>query len=449
MDKTGVVKKAKESGLKLVRFLYCGNDGVIRGKATHVDYLEDCLDSGIGLTVAMQSFTMLDRIVKGGAFGPVGEIRLVGDPSTFMAMPYSPGSGRIIADMVKLDKTPWEACPRFFLKRMIKLAADAGLQIKAGFENEFYLTRREGSEYIPFDRSLCFSSVGMDLAHSVVIDIIEALISQGVGVEKYYPELGPGQQEIPVRFAPALQAADNQVVFRETVRGVANNHGLVASFAPKPFPDHAGNGCHIHFSAWDEASRENLFYDPAGDLGLSKEALFFIGGILKHLRALVALTAPSVNSYRRLKPQLWSSAFSCYGHDNREAAVRIASPYWGREALSTNLEFKPADPSCNPYIALGGLMACGLDGIKNRIEPGRAIDKDPAILSQEERAALGIYRLPLNLGEAIEALERDETIRNAMGSVLAREYILVRRAEWAEFKDKDIHYEVNEHFNKY
>ncbi|MFQ5893023.1 MAG: glutamine synthetase family protein, partial [Nitrospinota bacterium] len=320
-----VVAQAREAGVQLVRFLYCDNDGVIRGKTTHVDFLKPCLESGIGLTVAMQSFIMLDALVPEGTFGPVGEIRLVPDLETFTPLPYAPRSARVLVDLVELDRTPWGACPRSFLKRMVERSRELGIEWRASFENEFYLVHRGEGGFVPMDQSLCFSSIGMDEAEAVIQEMVEALGAQDVRVEKYFPELGPGQQEIPVHHAPALRAADNQIVFRETVRGVARTHGLWATFAPKPFADLAGNGCHLHLSAWDAQGKRNLFFDAEDPHHLSRDGYHFIGGVLAHLPALVALTAPSVNSYRRLQPQTWASAYTCYGPDNREAAVRIVS----------------------------------------------------------------------------------------------------------------------------
>lgn len=444
-----VLEKAHDAGVRLVRFLYCDNDGVIRGKTTHVDFLKPCIEAGIGLTVAMQSFIMLDVLVPDGTFGPVGEIRLMPDLETFTPLPYAPRSARMLVDLIQHDRTPWGACPRSFLKRMVERSGERGLQWQAAFENEFYLVRQAEEGFVPFDQSLCFSSIGMDEAEPIIQEIIEALGHQGVQVEKYFPELGPGQQEIPVHHAPALRAADNQIVFRETVRGVVRAHGLWATFAPKPFADLAGNGCHLHLSAWDEAGERNLFFDGEDPNRLSRQGYHFIGGVLTHLPALVALTAPSVNSYRRLQPQTWASAFTCYGPDNREAAVRIVSPYWGREMESVNIELKCSDPSNNPYIALGGVLAAGLDGIEKEIEPGEALMVDPARLSEEERESRGIRRLPTTLEEAIGELERDEVLCGAMGPVLAREYLIVKRAVWEGFKDKDEAFELAQHFYKF
>ena len=444
-----VLRQCNPPEIQLVRFLYCGNDGVIRGKACHAQFLTSYLESGIGLTVAMQSFTMLDQLAPEGSFGPVGEIRLVPDLDTFAILPYTPKSARLLCDMVTLDGDPWDACPRTFLRRMIERGRKAGVVLKATFENEFTLARREGERYAPLDRSPCFSTIGMDSAAPVMVEIIEALMAQGVQLEQYYAELGPGQQELPVRFADALKAANNQITVRETARGVALKHGLFASFAPKPFPDQAGNGSHIHHSLWRIKDGKNHFHDAKGRYGLSEAGYAFIGGVLAHLPALVAMTAPSVNSYRRLQPRFWSSAYTAWGPDNREAAIRIPSKRRGLEMESTNLELKPCDPSCNPYLALGGLFAAGLDGMERKLDPGEAALVDPDTLSEAERKRRGIRRLPASLGEALDALERDEVLRAALGDVLAKEYLAVKRSEVQGFDGKDAVFEIEHHFYKY
>jgi len=444
-----ILSRCAAEKVQLVRFLYCGNDSVIRGKACHTRFLDSYLRSGIGLTVAMQSFNMLDQLVPEGTFGPVGEIRLVPDLESFAVLPYVPASARLLCDMLTLDGESWAACPRSFLKRMIERGRRAGVELRATFENEFTLARREGGAHVPVDRSPCFSTIGMDSMAPVMIEMIEALVSQGVYPEQYYAELGPGQQELPVRFADALRAADNQITVRETGRGVALRHGLLASFAPKPFPDQAGNGSHIHWSLWRVKDGKNHFHDPNGRYGLSEAGHAFIGGVLAHLPALVALTAPSVNSYRRLQPRFWSSAYTVWGPDNREAAVRVPSKRRGLEMESTNLELKPCDPSNNPYLALGGLLAAGLDGMERKLVPGEPVLVDPDTLSEAERRRRGIKRLPASLTEALDALERDDVLREALGDTLAKEYLIVKRSEARAFADQDLAFEIDQHFYKY
>lgn len=461
MEHREIIRQADAAGVQLVSFLYCDNGGVIRGKATHTAGLAARLHSGIGLTTAMQAMTDMDQLLPVPGMGPVGEVRLIPDCDTFTILPYAPRRRALmLADLVTTAQQPWDACPRDFLKRMLARAGELGIgDIQAAMEPEWYLARREGDRYIPADESLDNHSVGMTFAQDVVDDIVDALQTQGLQVEQYYPELGNGQQELSIRHASALRAADNHLIYRETVRNVAYRHGWLASFAPKPFPQQAGSGCHIHFSAWDAAGNtagdaagaSNLFYDAADPHGISALAWHFIGGIMAHLPGLVALTCPSVNSYRRLSPGSWSTAFTCYGPDNREAALRIPSRFWGSEMASTNLEFRPADSSSNPYIALGGIIAAGLNGVARRLMPDadQMVDVDPARLPESERERRGIRRLPASLPEAIAALESDDTLMNALGPALANSYLAIRRADQELFSQQDVDFEIRHHFYKY
>src|ERR1019366_6941984 len=261
-----VMARASEEQIRLVRFLYADHGGIIRGKAAGTSRLRERTASGIGHTVAMMAMSMLD--------------------------------GR-----VKPDGSPWEACPRTFLKEAIVELAGQGYGIQAAFEPEFTVGRRESSpggpsipdRLIPLDDSLCYSATGFHLAHNFIMELVDALEAQGLEVEHYYPELGHGQHELSVRHTGALRAADNHVLYRETVRGVAFKHGLWASLAPKPIPDQAGNGTHLHASLTDllpdgAPGGRNAFADPADRYGLSQVGYHFIGGLLAHLPALVALT---------------------------------------------------------------------------------------------------------------------------------------------------------------
>lgn len=446
-----VLSKLRQVDVQLVRFLYCDNAGVIRGKASHGDGLEQRMSGGIGLTVAMMAMNLLDQLQPVEGFGPVGEVRLLPDPDTFVVLPYAPRAASMLSDLQTLDGEPWGACPRAFLKRMIRRAASEGLQVKAAFEPEWSLAVRVDDRYVPFDESLCFSTVGMQTAAVVIDEIVEALTKQGMRVEQYYPELGSGQQELSIGYTPALRAADNQILYRETVRAVAFKHGYFASFAPKPWPDQAGNGCHLHLSVWDPTGEENLFFDRTAPYQLGRLGRHFAAGLLEHLPGLVALTCPSYNSYHRLQPRSWSSAFTCWGPDNREAAVRVVSTYAGQEMRSINLELKAADNSANPYIALGGAIAAGLDGITRRLELSDAqlALADPATIPDEEREARGIRRLPQTLSAALDALEGDDVLTEALGPLLASSYLAVRRSEWSAFSAQGSSFEHKHHFWKY
>jgi glutamine synthetase len=332
---------------------------------------------------------------------------------------------------------------------MVAKAGDAGLAFDAAFENEFYLAIRTDDGFRPVDRSLCFSAIGMESTEEVIQDIVAALTAQGVVVELSHPELGWGQQELSIRHAPAVRAADNQITYRQTVRGVAARHGLVASLAPKPFADQAGSGAHLHWSVWDKDHTANRLADSRDPDGLSPLARNAIAGVLAHLPGLLGLTTPSANSFRRLQPHYWSSAYTAWGIENREAAVRVPSRYWDDEAASTNLELKASDASANPYISLGGVIAAALDGIERKLDPGKPVDVDPGNLGEDERERRGIRRFPESAGAALDALEGDEVLMAALGAPLGQEYLKVRRAEALAFAGNDTAFELEQHFFKY
>jgi glutamine synthetase len=454
-----VVERARADHVSLVRFLYADHGGIIRGKAASAALLPARLRTGIGHTVAMMAMSMLDSLQPLDGMGPVGEVRIMPDPSTFVALPYAPGAGAMLADLVQPGGEPWDGCSRTFLKQAVADLASEGYTAHASFEPEFTLGRREAGpgggpdRLVPVDDSLCYSSTGFALAHDYTMDLLAALEEQGLQVEHYYPELGHGQQEMTIRHAPALRAADNHVLYRETVRGVAFRHGLWASLAPKPVPDQAGNGTHLHVSLTSPGpeggpGEQPVFYDPADEYQLSGTGYHFIGGLLAHLPALVALTCASVNSYRRLAPQMWSSAFTVYGMDNREAAVRICSPMLGDPAGTVNLELKPSDSSANPYLALGAVIHAGLDGIRRKLDPGEAVNVDPATLSEAEREARGARRLPDSLGAALDALAADDLLLEALGPLRREAYLAVKRSEVSAFADAGAAWECFQHFTK-
>lgn len=444
-----VVQQAEQAGVRLVRFLYTDNGGIIRGKLTNISALRERISDGIGLTVAMQAMNMLDQLAPVEGMGPVGEIRLTPDPASFRVLPYAQRAAAMTTDMIRLDGEPWEACPRSFLRRQVQAAAGMGLQLQMAAEFEWTMAHRlpDGS-FAPIDSSLCFSSTSMTIAEKAILDIVEALEAQDIPVELYYPELGHGQHEMSIRHADPLTAADNHVFTRETIRNVAYQHGIYASLAPKPFLDQAGNGGHIHFSLWDEAGR-NLMYDPGGPYNVSAMGRHFIGGVLEHLPGLLALTCASFNSYHRLQPHFWSSAYTAWGPDNREGAVRLASRYKSSEEGTANAELKAADLSANPYLAYGALIAAGLDGIRNELDPGEPVLIDPGNFSEEERARRGIKRFPTTLSSALDALEKDRVLLDALGPLLSASYIAVKRLEYQSFSQQDETYETRHHFWKF
>ncbi len=447
-----VLELARREGVQLIRFEYCDVSGIARTKAIHIGQLEGKMLEGVSLTRAQSSINMLEQMIDIEGMEPVGEIRLVPDPSTFTVLPWTRASASMMCDQLGHDRLNWGACTRTYLKDVIARAAGSGITVQASFENEYYLAREQDGRYQPFDladHAPVYSTIGHDFSEDIMIDTVSALQAQGMVVEQSINEYGAGQQEISIRHTDALGAADNQMKFRDTVRGVALSRGLLASFAPKPYPDQIGSGAHVHFSLWDGDGRHSLLYDPVAQRGLSKIGRHFIAGVADHLPALVALTAPSYNSYRRLTPRSWASATTAWGFDNKEAALRVVSPFYQREEQSYNIEFKTSDASANPYLSLGALIACGLDGIERELEPGEPSEQDPSRLSAEDLVRCKVRALPQTMGDALDELDRDEFLLSSMGELLARCYLKIRRSENEAFSAQDQDFEVRNHFYRF
>ncbi len=447
-----VVTAAHQADVKLIRFEYCDVSGVARSKAIHVAQLEHKLLEGVSLTRAQMAINLLETVVDIEGMEPIGEIRLVPDPDTFTVLPWAPGNASVLCDQLGHDRLNWGACPRSYLKDVLARAAEAGFTVQATFENEYYLAREDEGRYVPFDfvdHAPVYSPIGHDLNSAIMIDMIDALVVQGMEVEQAINEYGPGQQEISVKHTDALSAADNQMKFRDTIRGVALRHGLLASFAPKPYPDEIGSGAHVHLSLWDVQGKRSLLYDKSADRGLSTLGRHFIAGVAEHLPALSALTVPSYNSYRRLKPSAWASTTTAWGFDNKEAALRVVSPFYQREEQSYNIEFKASDGSANPYLSLGALIACGLDGIERELEPGEPSERDPARMSPEELERGKVRPLPSTMAAALNELQGDEFLLDSMGDLLSRCYLAVRRSEEQAFSAESDEFEIRNHFYRF
>jgi glutamine synthetase len=428
-----VLQRANAADIDLTRVVFVNNSGVPRGRVVGADGLEGALNDGINITQAMQSFTALDRVAGEGQYGPAGEVRVMPDPKTFTDVPYDDRAGLLLADLYNLDGEPWAAGPRAQLREFL---ADLEYTPEASFESEYYLVRETENGVEPFDDSTCFSTDGMRSAHDIILDTVDALEQQGMSLSVYYPEYGPGQQELVIEHDSGVTAPDNYIRFKETVAGVARDHGLGATFRPKPFPKLPGSGCHTHISLWRED--ENVLHDSdaGGRYPLSRRGRHFVGGILEHAPALLALTAPTVESYDRLAPGMWSSAYVCWGHDNREAAVRVPSVDADRPEATTRVEFKPVDNTINPYLVQFGLLAAGVDGLERELDPGEPLNCNPESLDDDEREARGYERFPTTLAEAVDALDGNDVLRNAMGDTLVDSYVQVKRSEWEESTDE-------------
>jgi len=441
-----IVSLATKSAVSLVRFLFCDTSNIIRAKSTRLDRLKERMESGIGLVKGSMAMNMLDAMQIDTGLGATGEIRLIPDPESWVVLPYVERSGALICDMVELDRKPWSLCPRSLLKRQIEAAKSMGYSFQIAFEPEFTLGTLDDGQFVPIDKSPCFSTDGMNRASKFINRFVDCLERQNIEVEQYYAELGAGQHEVSIRHTDALRACDRHIYYRETLRGVAAEQNMEAYLAPKAHEDQPGNGCHLHLSVWDIYGERNLLW---ADNGLSEFGRHFVAGLLAHLKGLLALTCASVNSYRRLKPKSWSSAYTCWGFENREAAIRIPSVYWGQELASTNIEVKCVDSSSNPYIALACIIAAGLDGVRRKLELPPQVSGDPSLLSAADMKRLKVERLPESLSAALVELEKDSLLMKTLGPDLAKTFLIVKNSECKTFERQSIEFELLQHRNKF
>jgi len=433
--KTAFARLLRGADIRFVRVVTCSIANVIRGKAAAVSVIDDVFRHGVGVTAALPALpVMYDTVVEASGLGPAGEVRLMPDWDTFQLVPYAPGHAQVIGDVMK-DGQPWALDPRYFLKRVLGEAGRAGYEVRTGYEVEFYLLDAGGR---PVDDTVFAATLGMDVAHGVVGDIVSALAAQDVIAQQLYPEAGPGQFELALAPADALTTADRMVYARQTLHAVARRAGFRAALLPKVLERAAGNGAHCHISLWRHG--QNITGAPGSAHGLSDEAAAFIAGVLDHLPALAALTVASPNSYRRLQPRTWSGAFRAWGMDNREAAVRVPSnPDGGPPG---HVELKTSDASSNPYLALGAVIVCGLDGLRRELSLPEPVQRDPAFLSEAQRRAAGADPLPGTLEAALAALEADRVLTDALGPELTQAYVAVKRFEWQALKDLPLEEEV-------
>jgi glutamine synthetase len=356
------------------------------------------------------------------------------DLETFGVFPWETEHGRVgrlICDIAGPDGSPFPGCPRTALKKVVEAARKKGLVLMAGPEAEFFLFQTDGfGDPTPetHDTGGYFDLSPRDRGEEARRDIALVLEAMGYEVEAAHHEVAPGQHEIDFRYADAVATADNIVTFRFVVKKVALEHGLHATFMPKPLAGVNGSGMHTHQSLLDLRGN-NVFYDPDAEHQLSSVARGYIAGLLEHARAFVAVTNPLVNSYKRLVPGHEAPINVAWSQKNRSPLIRVPA----RRGIGTRCEVRVPDPSCNPYLALAATLACGLDGIERELDCGEPVDKNIFEMSEREKRRLKIKQLPSNLSEALDFLEKDKVIRKALGSHIFDHFLLNKRREWDEY----------------
>lgn len=413
----------------LVTFVTTDYAGITRGRSMASAAYAPGQQKTVGWVPANQSLTPFDLIADPNPWGSSGDLRLLADDTAHFRFAIE-GSATpldiVMSDIVELDGTPWVCCPRSFLKQALAdLEREAGLTMLASFEHEFQMLD------VKWPPAPAFALQAQRRADPFGPALMAALRDAGVAPEVFIPEYGKDQFEITLAPADALSAADRAVVLRETVRELSRNRGWHCSFAPKTAVDGVGNGVHIHFSFRD-AKGAPATHDPARPGGVSEVAGSFVAGILRHLPALTAFTAPSPISYLRLQPHHWSSSYTWFGDRDREASLRICPVNRvGKTdpAKVFNIEYRPADACASPHLALGVMVRAGLEGIRQKLAAPPLFSGDPALLDDGQRKALGLKRLPQSLSEALETLMADETVRGWFAPVAVETYVGMKRME--------------------
>lgn len=441
-SKEDILRIAKEEDVEFIRLQFTDIFGMLKNVAITSSQLTKALDNRCMFDgSAIEGFVRIEE----------SDMYLYPDLDTFEIFPWRPQQGkvaRLMCDVYRPDRTPFEGDPRYVLKKVLEEAADMGYIFNAGPECEFFLFHmdEEGrpTTHTP-EMAGYFDVAPIDQAENVRRDIVLNLEDMGFMIEASHHEIAPGQHEIDFEYANGLVTADNVMTFKMAVKAIARRHGLHATFMPKPKAGVNGSGMHINMSLSDLTGR-NVFEDKADDLGLSEVAYHFMAGILAHVKEMTILTNPLVNSYKRLVPGYDAPVYIAWSAKaNRSPLIRIPSS----RGENTRIELRCPDSAVNPYLALAACLAAGLDGIRRGLMPPESVDGNLFAMSQEERAARGIGQLPETLGEAIEAFRESELMRDVLGDHIFTKYLEAKEAEWHMFRAQVTDWEVEEYLYKY
>ncbi len=404
----------------------CDLVAVVRGRAVPASQLASHLATGVGWVPANLSLSPFGGIVNPNPFGSLGDLRLLPDLSSrcHVELGDSTPLDLVLGDLHELDGTPWVACPRAFLRNALAdLERETGLLMQSSFEQEFQM---------PTDvRTAPFSLPSLRKLEPFASKLFAALAAAGLEPECFVPEYAADQYEIPIAPAIGVAAADRAIVLRELARELARSENRAITFTPITHPDGGGNGTHIHLSLIDATGQSKM----GTPTELSKLAGAFAAGVLRHAPALVALTAPTPASFVRLQPHRWSTGIACLADGNREAMLRMPTPIsiGGRPAEpQTRLEYRAADATACPYLALGAIVHAGLAGIRDELPTPAILHVEADVLDDAERSQFEATRLPTSLGEALDALETDPIARHWLPPLLLEAYLGVKRFEVAE-----------------
>ncbi|RHW37957.1 type I glutamate--ammonia ligase [Neobacillus notoginsengisoli] len=436
-----IMKMAKQENVKFIRLQFTDILGTIKNVEIPISQLEKALDNKMMFDgSSIQGFVRIEE----------SDMYLYPDYDTWVVFPWTSEKGkvaRLICDIYNADGTPFGGDPRNNLKRILKEMEEMGFTtFNIGPEPEFFLFKldQNGEPTLELnDKGGYFDLAPTDLGENCRRDIVLELEEMGFEIEASHHEVAPGQHEIDFKYADAIRACDYIQTFKLVVKTIARKHGLHATFMPKPLFGVSGSGMHCNLSLFKGS--ENAFYDKNGELQLSENAYHFIAGVLKHATSFTAVTNPTVNSYKRLVPGYEAPCYVAWSAQNRSPLVRIPAS----RGLSTRIEVRSVDPSANPYLAMAVLLKAGLEGIKNKMTPPHAIDRNIYVMSKEERLEEGIVDLPSTLAQALELLQSDEVIVSALGEHIIEHFVEAKEIEWDMFRTQVHPWEREQYMSMY
>ncbi|TMD17576.1 MAG: glutamine synthetase [Chloroflexi bacterium] len=425
----------EQTATTYVRCQFIDYLGLGRGREVSAEYLQRYSERGVAMAPVNYTWDIEDHDYD-RRYGPeAGDVFLVADPSSFVALPYLKGNGHVFCDVITADGSPWPGCTRQLLKRIVAQAEQNLGVASMGFEQEGFLLKKDADGFRPATGFRHHTSDLFDVHQAFMSELLDVLQQLGTPVEKFNVEDGNGQIELDVKPGPPLVAAEQYFRLKQAFRFVARQHGFVGGFMPKPFDNISGSGLHLHLSLHDSTGSPIFGDAGTGDRdGLAERARHFIGGLLAHAPALVALGCPSVNSYKRLRPGLFAPTHAAFGIGNRSAMIRVLRTRTGSGAdPGQRIELRAADGTCNPHLLAAAVLVAGLDGVARAVDPGASIAADIGNLPAATLATAGIRQLPVNLSEALDGLEADATFRDAFGTEIIAGFLRVKRLEWSKY----------------
>ncbi len=442
-DHKDVVARADEDGVEFIRLWFTDINGQLKSFSVGREELEGALEDGMGFDGS--SITGFNAIEE-------SDMIAMPDPDTYAVLPWRAHGekgnvARMFCDVLKPGGEPYEGDPRFVMRRALARASEMGFDtFNLGPELEFFYFASDelGDDGLPtiLDKGGYFDLTTLDAASDLRRDTVNALKRVGIPVEYTHHEVGPSQHEIDMRYAEGLRMSDNAMTYRIVVKEIAAEHGVYATFMPKPLFGENGSGMHTHQSLF--ADGKNAFFDSDGDYHLSDTAKSYIAGLLRHAREIAALFAPNVNSYKRLVPGYEAPVYCAWSQRNRSALVRVPVYHPGKEQ-ATRCELRCPDPSCNPYLTFAAMLHAGLEGIEKGYECPEPMERNLYELSHDERIERGIEQLPETLGEAIEVLAESELVRKALGDHIFERYVELKRAEWEDYRVQVTRWELEKY----